>query len=1470
MATDKEFQISDISYTNKDFQTIFPELLDLVKKVTSKWDPTITNESDPGVVLLKVMALIADKNNYNIDKNVLECFPLSVTQDKNAYQLFEQLGYRMKWYRAAGSKSRWVEDEEGGHTRYDDYPIISLKWIGDDIDGDPQYTIPQFTMVCDEESNIIYTIVANSSIVASKKVLNSVGGTEENVIQVPALQGVAVEYTINNETRIRYSNLDSHNRLYFGDFNVAENGIFIAQYDSSDYTSWKRVDNIESRGVKENDTLKKYYKFGLSQELDKCYIEFPENASDLIGEGIKIVYIKTDGEDGNVPSRTITQGYQVPNLKSSSIGNFDDVVFNDNISVTNTSEIENGQNPESIDDAYRNYTRTIGTFDTLVTLRDYLNAILNSGEVSNGFVTDRTNDPQSTYKIVTRINDNDTSVVYVENDGTSELMSAFDLKFYLLQNIDNITNKTMFDASFEMLHSEASIQPIEQYIEEQKCIQHDYKYINNYLGKICFFKNIYPIKCKIIPQYNVTSLQAEQIRENVTKAILKGFNAKKVEFGKEVSYEKLYDTILRSDDRIKSIFLDELDYTTYAYTLVNDGGSSNRWEETKVSMSQEDFDRYLENSSDMDLNSIQQEIYAKSVLAGVTQLFEKDTNFTYSIDQNGEISSNIASIETVADGNCDISNGVASYEIKANETVQVYAPTYLQDTVYSSYVRYYFYSENDTTIGTNEQYKLTGTQYIWFAWKENDGDVLYKTKKYEADTIIKPSFSLVSHNSQVVNPTTNDIDGWESLSSTKSCSIMKIAEETCKSTYDCYWITNDVTRDPTTQEIISYDLIFDDNGDKLLMENEYFVYTNTNRTELFIFGSGTKLTYGNTSATLSCKYEPNIAENIQQQGVVALESLWKTGNEIKITDMEIVSAGEGSLIEFAIPSYNSSVEYSQYDVVYSSSTYYVSKQNSNTNNPSDPTYWASQATIDSWVSNASTSQYTIVFYNGGCYVNTTGTNTTTPPSEDTTNWAISIRLSATPTIIYDQIRVGTETLPPREDGRSIILLLSIDTTGDLTQKLESGQSIIATNNVGQQTTIVGEIMIATSLPLSILGGENTKVSYVDNNGDEKFISIYEYNEQQLPTSSTKDTNGKIEIPLPIVGEVGAFVYDDDTTYSMYDMAFYDGNFISSCIDNNTNTISNLKWVAHDAGIDWSSSINFSKYDVAFYNNHWFVSKLDNNVGNQPVEGTYWKDIGATSGTYTWSNSTTYGEFAYVEYNMGVKYVSTIDSNTNNEPQKVWLEQKFMYEWRNNGFYMSNTIVSYNNSYYINTTGTNTTTPPNEDTTNWVRATTRTSFTIDNVSLPIGNYVLPISQQNSDVTSLVCKVGGTPLNQMKSSDTNIKGDLYYSLQVVSQSPTTISIDIQRYASTIEESIFVDVLYKYRTNSIANWSNQAIIGEVQRLDVNNYYNYTYVVSDDIKIENPWLPISFFDANHIYNKFTIAKAGDIALTISNISRR
>ena len=92
--------LSNYSYINKDFNAVWQELLELTSKISAKWDPVASNESDPGVVLIKLIALLADKLNYNIDANVLEQFPSTVAQFPNAREVFGVLGYNMKWYRS--------------------------------------------------------------------------------------------------------------------------------------------------------------------------------------------------------------------------------------------------------------------------------------------------------------------------------------------------------------------------------------------------------------------------------------------------------------------------------------------------------------------------------------------------------------------------------------------------------------------------------------------------------------------------------------------------------------------------------------------------------------------------------------------------------------------------------------------------------------------------------------------------------------------------------------------------------------------------------------------------------------------------------------------------------------------------------------------------------------------------------------------------------------------------------------------------------------------------------------------------------------------------------------------------------------------------------------------------------------------------------------------------------------------------
>ena len=366
--TDEEKIISNTSYTNKDFQSIYVELLDLVKKLTNKWDPSISNESDPGVILLKLNALIADKNNYNIDKNVLECFPLSVTQYGNARKLYDSLGYRMKWYVAA---TLGLEEYNTG-----------VQFMLLDKYKDKTIKLKPFTHITDDTGEVVYTTLQLAILTPETKITPF----------IPVMQGVAHEYKINGNSTISVNNLDNKLRLYFDESNVAENGIFIKDSNTGDWypsslignnESWHRVDNLASYPLGN-----KVYEFGVLPNSNTCYIQFPEDVVKQAADGLNIVYVTSNGSKGNIKNNVLTEF-----LDNISIGSGNDLESaNEAIKIIQSKAITNGEDPETIDDAYYNYKKTIGTFNTLVTRRDYENLLYNNNLVSNSVVADRTND----------------------------------------------------------------------------------------------------------------------------------------------------------------------------------------------------------------------------------------------------------------------------------------------------------------------------------------------------------------------------------------------------------------------------------------------------------------------------------------------------------------------------------------------------------------------------------------------------------------------------------------------------------------------------------------------------------------------------------------------------------------------------------------------------------------------------------------------------------------------------------------------------------------------------------------------------------------------------------------------------------------------------------------------------------------------------------------------------------------------
>ena len=726
---------SAFSYTNKDFINVYTELLDLAKKLSSKWDPSISNESDPGVVLLKLNAVIADKNNYNIDKNILEYYPETAAQPVNIRNIYHQLGYNMPWY--ISSKG-----------------TVAMQWQGELSNTGTTVTIPKFTQICNSDKTIIYTITEDTYLPMSKE-----------VIDVPIMGGQAVVFSVAGNTVITTASLDNRNRLYFSDTTVAENGIFINSYRNgvlqNDYTSWHKVDNIllESVGTP-------CYEFGIDANYGLPYIEFPDDIDELIPEGMRIVYLVSNGIKDNINAWAL------------------DTIFNDNLTITdsngvvydftsnyvtfyNSEAIVGNYDPETLEESKENYKRTLGTFDTLVTLRDYINELYNSGLVANGVVTDRKTDLQDSYHVAIN-NGIEQKVVAYSND-----MDAFDLKLYLLQYVGTPNNFGLFNLGFTMVSSIEPSSVVTSYLENKKCISHDFS--NLQTNKICILKNKYQIGCKIVPVSTLNDDQKASLIDSIKTTIFSNLNSHELSFGEQVSFQSLFELLSTANPLIRTISLDNINFYTFASYF----DSNEDYKEVCVSNQHPYIEGYFANGvfypdsahrlspivgdttlQYLDLHTddvynfvngayvlysdkraeFRDTIKLQCVLSGCTNLFDLQDDFNYTLFHRFIASHRAQTVDTnttIEISNVPNSDTPDTYDIKENEMVQFYAPALTTVTEYSTYVKYVYYSPiTDAYIPADTNYTLTGDEWITFFWKNTESDLRYSYHKYGAGTIV--------------------------------------------------------------------------------------------------------------------------------------------------------------------------------------------------------------------------------------------------------------------------------------------------------------------------------------------------------------------------------------------------------------------------------------------------------------------------------------------------------------------------------------------------------------------------------------------------------------------------------------------------------------------------------------------------------------------------------------------------------------
>lgn len=687
MITEKEIQAARLSPTKKDFYQIWNELLDTAGKISERWDPSSTNESDPGIVLLKVLTAVADKLNYNIDKNILEAFMPSVTQAENMRKLCEMMGYNIKYYQSATTEA-------------------TISYTGENREVGA-IIIPAFSTLTDVDNKIIYTTTQTKTLYvkSSDTTTQQISSTKVNCIEG------SIQYCkTNNDNIITINLLDDNKRFYMPEAQIAENGIFVTNYDATGGNTdfWEPVENLNTV-----EAGKKVYKFGYDSKVAMPYLQFPDDISSLIENGLIIRYIRTSGINGNISVGTLAS------IESAEFGN--DNVSAADFNVTNTDSAQNGTGIETINQAYNNYKKTIGTFDTLVTCRDYMNKIYQLVDettsiplVSNDIVADIRDDINRAF-VLCEFNEN--GIIYVDKavpvtNETAGAIDNFDLILYPFRTVYGINDESEYVDSFK--YTDINKNLIESMLEKNKTISHTFNYPQK--GEITCIKNYLKLNARITTTYKVNTTEEKSILNNIYKAIYTNFNSRNIDFGEEIPFETILAAVENADERIKNVALEEPEL----YTAIQAINSENKLVEYSVASSGDDATTY---------NKLMNKLTLRNILAGKLKMFKYDDRFKQDYDSetySDESASGSGTVEyksiypettnqhiTELRPSCTIDTTKLPVTLTEGEVISFRAPNFRTTITYPAYVNYNLHLGTITESGAVPATFYTFSEYLY-------------------------------------------------------------------------------------------------------------------------------------------------------------------------------------------------------------------------------------------------------------------------------------------------------------------------------------------------------------------------------------------------------------------------------------------------------------------------------------------------------------------------------------------------------------------------------------------------------------------------------------------------------------------------------------------------------------------------------------------------------------------------------------
>jgi hypothetical protein len=378
-----------ISYTSRDYDSIMQEFWEIVPKLTDLWKPEA--DADPGVVLGKFLASVADMLGVSVDYLANEVFAPSVVQRKDAEKIFGLIGYDLGFYTAARTEVTFTNNTSDS---------ITLDF---GFNGSNFTTVTTDTDITNTKRVITYNVLPMTSGYGDtgsrsrRSVISDYVDVFADTDSVTLASGesctrVAIEGDLRSYS-IAVSEVKKNNYVItLPSQHVDTTAIWIKgrtslSADSFDKTQWIQVSNVAQFDTPEPRYAVTYDNYSNAQITISNYLN---QLSNYDGYYFTIFWIDCSGVIGCVGADVLGDllfakqqandaSYEAGEILISNLSNT--VEFPHTYTVT-------GRSPETAKEAYYNSRNYINTWDSLVTLPDYTRFLKREAGVDCGVVID--------------------------------------------------------------------------------------------------------------------------------------------------------------------------------------------------------------------------------------------------------------------------------------------------------------------------------------------------------------------------------------------------------------------------------------------------------------------------------------------------------------------------------------------------------------------------------------------------------------------------------------------------------------------------------------------------------------------------------------------------------------------------------------------------------------------------------------------------------------------------------------------------------------------------------------------------------------------------------------------------------------------------------------------------------------------------------------------------------------------------